>query len=101
MGSRHRPGTAPGPASDYPPITQAKVRTQAKSRVSIETRELRLLSREYDFPGINIPSIISTWSCTLASKSQKCRFPARDDNVCELVGMCTVNGTSNATNRDF
>jgi len=54
MGSRHRPGTAPGPAGDRPPpfaptgdptpIMQVKVRTMAKSRVSIETRELR-------FPG--------------------------------------------------
>jgi len=42
MGSRHRPGTAPGPADDRPstlltpagdptPITQVKVRTPAKS----------------------------------------------------------------------
>jgi len=42
MGSRHRPGTAPGPADDRPsplgapagdptPITQVKVRTRAKS----------------------------------------------------------------------
>jgi len=44
MGSRHRPGTAPGPASNHPsplhaplhgdptPITQVKVHTRAKSR---------------------------------------------------------------------
>jgi len=38
------------------PITQVKVGTLAKSRVSIETRELRLSSRECDFPGINIPT---------------------------------------------
>jgi len=66
MGSRHRPETALGPAGDLPcplhapacdptPITQLKVRTRAKSRVSIETRELRLSSWECDFPGINIP----------------------------------------------
>ena len=53
MGSRYRPGTAPGPAGyppscpacDPTPITQVKVCTRAKSRVSIETRELRLSSR--------------------------------------------------------
>ena len=65
MGSRHRLGTALGPVGDRPsplwagdptPITQVKVHTRAKSRVSIETRELRLSSREYDFPGINISS---------------------------------------------
>ena len=43
-------------AGDPTPITQVKVHTRAKSRVSIETRELRLSSREYDFPGINISS---------------------------------------------
>ena len=50
LGSHCRPGTAPGPAGDCPSpsrpcrrsITQVKVRTRAKSRVSIETRELRL-----------------------------------------------------------
>ena len=66
--SRHQPGTAPGPASDRPsplrapagdptPITQVKVCTRAKSRVSIETPELRLLSQECGFPGINIPKL--------------------------------------------
>jgi len=51
MGSRYRLGTAPdpagnhlspirAPAGDPTPITQVKVRTRAKSRVSIETREL-------------------------------------------------------------
>ena len=63
-GSHHRPETAPGPAGDRPPlrapagdptpIMQVEVRTWAKSRVSIETRELRLSSQECDFPGINI-----------------------------------------------
>ena len=61
-------GNGAGPASDHPsplrapagdptPITQVKVCTRAKSRVSIETPELRLLSRECDFPGINIPQL--------------------------------------------
>jgi len=67
MGSLHRPGTAPGPTGDRPspfappPAIQlrSRTRTQAKSRASIETRELRLSSRECDFPGINIPSLYS------------------------------------------
>jgi len=33
------------------------VHTQAKSRVSIETRKLRLSTRECDFLGINIPNV--------------------------------------------
>jgi len=45
------------PAGDPTPITQVKLRTLAKSRVSIETWELRLSSLECDFPGINIPSL--------------------------------------------
>jgi len=44
------------PAGDPTPITLVKVRTRAKSRVLIETRELRLSTRECDFPGINIPT---------------------------------------------
>jgi len=63
MGSRYLPGTAPGPAGDRPSppgdptlITQVKIRTRAKSKVSIETWELQLSSRECDFPGINIPT---------------------------------------------
>jgi len=52
---RWGPGMAPGlapsrPAVDPTPITQVKVRTRAKLGVSIETRELRLSSRECDFP---------------------------------------------------
>jgi len=47
------------PAGDPTPITQAKVHTRAKSRVSIKTRDLRLSSRECDFPGINMPSTVS------------------------------------------
>jgi len=61
-------GNGAGPASDHPsplrapagdptPITEVKVCTRAKSRVSIETPELRLLSRECDFPGINISKL--------------------------------------------
>jgi len=71
MGSRHRPGTVRGLAGDRPhpfaltPAIQLlshsiKVRTRAKSKVWIETRELRLSSRECDFPGINIPSYYGT-----------------------------------------
>ena len=65
MGSRHWPGTASGtgrrspplraPAGDPTPI--APVLTRAKSRVLIETQELRLLPQECGFPGNNIPSI--------------------------------------------
>jgi len=39
---------------DPSPITPVKVCTRAKSRVSIKTWELRLSTRECNFPGINI-----------------------------------------------
>ena len=89
MGSRHRPETALGPAGDLPcplhapacdptPITQLKVRTRAKSRVSIETQELRLSSLECDFPGINIlncnpkPLVIGTRHQRLCHQIRQC-----------------------------
>jgi len=63
MGSRHQPGTVPGPAGDRPsplrappPATQLHSHTRAKSRVSIETRELRLSSRECDFLDVSMTS---------------------------------------------
>jgi len=52
---RIRPVIAPR-AGDPTPIRQVKVRTRAKSRVSIETRQLWLSSWERDFPEINIPT---------------------------------------------
>jgi len=52
---RVRPVIARPPRRRSTDSTQVKVRTRAKSRVSIETRELRLSSRECDFPGINMP----------------------------------------------
>jgi len=42
-----------------------KVRTLAKSRVSIKTRELRLSTRECNFPGINIPNYNTSIFCFL------------------------------------
>ena len=54
--------------------TQVKGRTRAKSRVSIETRELRLSSRECDFPWINIPNIwitlVAGWMLILSANRQ-------------------------------
>jgi len=44
------------PADDPTPFTP-EVLTQAKSRVSIENRELRLSTRECDFLGINNPTL--------------------------------------------
>jgi len=44
------------PAGDPTPIMPVKGTYSAKSRVSIETRELRQSTREYDFPGSNIPN---------------------------------------------
>ena len=60
MGSPHWPGQERrrGPAGDRPPTPFASppairmVRTWTKSRVSIETRELRLSTRECDLQGL-------------------------------------------------
>ena len=49
------------PAGDPTLIAPVKVRTRMKLRVSIETQELRLSTRECDFPWINIPSIVVAW----------------------------------------
>ena len=66
MQAWHQPGTVLGtglrspppplraPAGDPTPITLVKG-TWVKSRVAIETQELRLSTRKCDFPGINIP----------------------------------------------
>ena len=35
----------------------------------------------WHFPVKNYSSILSIWSCTLANKSQKCRFPALDGEM--------------------
>jgi len=64
---RVRPVVSPSlraPAGDPTLITQVKVRTRVKSRVLIETREMRLSSRECDFLGINIPTGYLAWSYT-------------------------------------
>ena len=66
MGSRHRPGTAPGPADDRPstlrapagdptPITQVKVRTRAKSNTGFSlSKPVPGFKTGYRFP-FNIP----------------------------------------------
>ena len=70
MGSGHRPGTALGlagdrppsraPAGDPTPITHVKVPIRAKLRVLIETRELRLSSRECDLTSLP-PALSIVW----------------------------------------
>jgi len=67
MKSRHWPGTAPGPAGERPPPPtaypipdmQVKVFAREKTKGWIETRELGLPAPEWDFPGINIPSLVT------------------------------------------
>jgi len=51
------------PETDVLPLCH--VRTQVKSRVSIQTRELRLLTQECDFQGINIPNVYILFSINL------------------------------------
>jgi len=70
MGSRHRPGMAPGQDSDSPPlraprrrsnsITRVKVRTRAKLRVSIDCDSH---PRNAISPRINIPSLVCFCLC--------------------------------------
>jgi len=71
------------PAGDPTPITQVKVRTRAKSRVSIETLELRLLSQECDFPGINIPTLHSI-HITQSRYITVCSGPAHPPQMCPI-----------------
>jgi len=70
MGSRHRPGTAPGPADDRPstlrapagnatPITQVKVCTRAKSITGFSLSKLVPgFNTGYRFTGSRITSLV-------------------------------------------
>ena len=70
MGSRHRPGTAPGPADDRPsplrapagdptPITQVKVRTRAKSITGFSlSKPVPGFKTGYRFSGSRLTSLI-------------------------------------------
>ena len=72
MGSRHRPGTAPGPADDRPsplrapagdpiPITQVKVRTRAKSITGFSlSKPVPRFKTGYRFSGSRLTSLITT-----------------------------------------
>ena len=69
MGSRHRPGTAPGPADDRPstlrapagdptPITQVKVRTRAKSITGFSlSKPVTGFKTGYRFSGSRLTSL--------------------------------------------
>ena len=70
MGSRHRPGTAPGPADDRPstlrapfgdptPITQVKVRTRAKSITGFSlSKPVPGFKTGYLFTGSRLTSLV-------------------------------------------
>ena len=71
MGSRHRPGTAPGPADDRPstlrapagdatPITQVKVRTRAKSITGFSlSKPVPGFKTGYRFTGSRLTSLVA------------------------------------------
>ena len=70
MGSRHRPGTAPGPADDRPsslrapagdptPITQVKVRTRTKSITGFSlSKPVPGFKTGYRFSGSRLTSLV-------------------------------------------
>jgi len=71
FGSRHRPGTAPGPADDRPSplrapagnptlITQVKVRTLAKSTTGFSlSKPVPVFKSGYRFSGCRLPSLFN------------------------------------------
>jgi len=72
MGSRHQPGTAPGPADDRPsplrapagdptPITQVKVHTRAKSITGFSlSKPVPGFKTGYLFSGSRLTSLLQT-----------------------------------------
>ena len=92
MGSRHRPGTAPGPANDRPstlrapagdptPITQLKVRTRAKSITGFSlSKPVPGFKTGYRFP-FNIPSL----GTEVPSGAQRRRRPILKITIANIV----------------
>jgi len=80
MGSRHRPGTAPGPADDRPstlrapagdptPITQLKVRTRAKSITGFSlSKPVPGFKTGYRFSGSRLTSLAYSSFLTVTLK---------------------------------
>jgi len=74
LGSRHRPGTAPGPSGDRPsplrapagdptPITQVKVRTRAKSTTGFSlSKPVPSFKSGYRFSGCRLTSLVKLQS---------------------------------------
>ena len=90
MGSRHRPGTAPGPADDRPstlrapaddptPITQLKVRTRAKSITGF--------SLSKPVPGFKTGSRLTSlvWGTEVPSGAQRRRRPILKITIANIV----------------
>jgi len=110
LGSRHRPGTAPGPANDRPsplrapagdptPITQVKVRTRAKSTTGFSLcKPVPSLKTGYRFSGSRLTSLITTPLNIRSSASLKlirvfvqCTFCFREGSQSWAVSNITIS----------
>jgi len=97
MGSRHRPGTAPGPADDRPstlrapagdptPITKVKVRTQAKSITGFSlSKPVPGFKTGYRFTGSRLTSLVCCMGLYAAAEICYCKV------IYEFVAKLHIN----------